>query len=78
MLALALPAREEEVFEVLWKELPSARKISGDEPTGANPILNCPDAHLEYLGDVAIAIHRLEGQILDGENRFQQRVSVRF
>lgn len=77
-LALTFPARTEEVFEILGKELPAAWEVPGDQAAGGNPVLDRPYADLEYLGDVAVAVHRFEGKFLDGEDRLQHRVAAWF
>jgi len=70
-LAPPLPARADEVFQILWEEFPSAREIPGDQAPSGDPVLDCADANLENPGDIAVGIHRLKGQVLDGEDRLQ-------
>ena len=69
-----LAAGQEKVLQVLRQEFPTARKIAGDQVTCGDPVLDGPDADVEDLRDIAVAIHRFQSYLLDLQDGFQKRI----
>ena len=73
MSVSTLPARQQEVLQILREELPSTRQIAGSQRARGDPILDRADAHTEYLCEIASAVEGLKRPVLDRENPLQHR-----
>ena len=65
-----LAASVEKVFNVLIEEPRTPRKVTRNQLSGRDPVMDRPGGHAEYLGDMADRIGRLGWQIPYSQNLF--------
>jgi len=73
-LACPLCAGLEVVLKVLREEAPPAGEISSSQVAGGDPVLDDPHADIEDGCDIAVAVHRLKGQVAARKQCFEQWV----
>lgn len=72
--SVALIASAKELFEVLWEVLPSAREIPWSETSRGDPVLDSANTDLEDLRHIAVRVHRLKWQVLNGQDAIQEGI----